>query len=612
MKILLVDDDETLIELLSRTLEEKGYAVDTVMDGEQGWTYGTTYNYDLIIIDWSLPKLDGISLCKRFRAQGYNIPIILLTSRHGSQNKIQGLDAGADDYICKPFDLEELAARIRTLLRRINCQFLPIMTWEGLQLDPCSCQVTYQKEIISLSAKEYSLLELFLRHSQEVLSIEEIIENLWSSSEYPAEATVRSHIRRLRQKLKLAGLAEDPIATVRGQGYILKPPPLNNNSQNNCHKNNQEDKQSQHLSALASAWEKYQQKSEQQLLILEKTIQSLQAGNLELSDRISAIAISHSLAGNLGLFGFQEGSQLAREIEELLQQNSLLESIQWLKLSAELQVLRQEIVNNHNISPQISRQISQNSPLVLIVDNDIHFTQELTQKAINQGIRTEILPTPELVKIWLEDKQVNHKQLPNLVLLKISALKSYREEYLALIAEFNLLIPSIPVIVIDHFPSFYNQLQVARHGGTVYLQQPVTVSQTMAFCQSILESSFQGKKIMIVDDDVELLQLIPSLLEPWGFKLTTLEDARQFWDVLKAVAPDLLVLDVEMPYLSGIELCKVLRTHPYWSKLPVIFLSVHQDSTICDLAFSSGADDFITKPVVVKQLADRIIHRLRK
>lgn len=97
MKILLVDDDATLIELLSRTLTEKGYAVDAVIDGEQGWSYGTTYTYDLIIIDWSLPKLDGISLCKRFRTQGYNIPIILLTSRHGSQNKIQGLDAGADD-----------------------------------------------------------------------------------------------------------------------------------------------------------------------------------------------------------------------------------------------------------------------------------------------------------------------------------------------------------------------------------------------------------------------------------------------------------------------------------------------------------------------------------
>ena len=272
--------------------------------------------------------------------------------------------------------------------------------------------------------------------------------------------------------------------------------------------------------------------------------------------------------------------------------------------------MRQEIANNQNISPQISQQLSQNSPLLLIVDDDLNFTEELGQEAANQGIRSQILPTPELVKIWLEEQQARNEQLPNIVLLTISCTESFRQEYLALIAEFNLLIPSIPVIVIDHYPSFEARLQVARHGGTLYLQQPVSVSQTIAFCQQTLQDSGQGKKILIVDDDVELLQVIPSLLQPWGFRITTLEDTRQFWDVLKAVAPDVLVLDIEMPYLSGIEICKVLRIHPYWCKLPVIFLSVHTDITIYELAFSSGGDDFITKPVVVKQLADRIIHRL--
>lgn len=129
MRILLVDDDEALVDILTRTLAERSYAIDVVTDGEQGWIYGSTYTYDLIILDWSLPKLDGISLCRRFRARGYNTPIILLTSRQGSQNKIKGLDAGADDYICKPFDLEELTARIRALLRRLNCDFLPVLSW---------------------------------------------------------------------------------------------------------------------------------------------------------------------------------------------------------------------------------------------------------------------------------------------------------------------------------------------------------------------------------------------------------------------------------------------------------------------------------------------------
>ena len=228
MRILLVDDDETLVDLLTKALAERSYTLDVATDGEQGWIYGSTYTYDLIILDWSLPKLDGIKLCQRFRDHSCNTPIILLTSRHGSQNKIRGLDAGADDYVCKPFDVEELAARIRALLRRLNCDFLPILKWGNLQLDPCNCQVTFRGKILTLAAKEYGLLELFLRHSQEVVSIEDIIESLWSSMEYPSDATVRSHIRRLRQKLKLAGLPEDIIVTVRGQGYCLKSSPQNN------------------------------------------------------------------------------------------------------------------------------------------------------------------------------------------------------------------------------------------------------------------------------------------------------------------------------------------------------------------------------------------------
>ena len=227
MRILVIDDDKTLIDLLRVSFGEQNYAIDAVEDGEDGWTYVSTYTYDLIILDWSLPKLDGISLCKRFRACGYDTPILLLSARSGSQNKIKGLDAGADDYLSKPFDVEELAARIRALLRRSTSNTTNTLNWGDLHLNSCTGEVTYQEQIILLTAKEYSLLELFLRHNQEVFSIEEIIENLWSSLEYPAKATVRSHLRRLRNQLKLAGLSEDPIETVRGRGYCLKSPPSN-------------------------------------------------------------------------------------------------------------------------------------------------------------------------------------------------------------------------------------------------------------------------------------------------------------------------------------------------------------------------------------------------
>ena len=543
MRILLVDDDETLVDLLTRNLEQWNYAVDLAKDGEQGWIYGSTYSYDLMILDWSLPKLDGISLCQRFRASGYANPIILLTSRDGSQNKIKGLDAGADDYICKPFDFEELAARIRTLLRRVNCDFFPVLTWGKLQLNPSNCTVTYHKQPLSLGAKEYRLLELFLRHSNEVLSIEEIIDHLWSATEYPAEATVRSHLRRLRHKLKQAGLPQDIIITVRRQGYTLKPFLEGSDvSKNLPVAPNQQaiapekipDKRAQQIEALTAIWEKHRPKREQQLLSLEQAVTALQAGNLATSDRVSAIVVAHSLAGNLGQFGLERASQLAKEIEQLLQNYAGHNSQQLQQLFSKVKALSQELrINQNNIAPLIYSNIAKNTFFLLIINNDKSFTEQLSSEAQIKGFDIKVIATPKLVRVWLEEQQARGGKLPDVVLLNISftddrSESDLRQEYLALIAEFNLLVPSIPAIVIADRDRFQDRLQVTRHGGKFYLPQPVSSSQIISVCQQASQRFSLGKKIMIVDDDIELLQILPNLLEPWGFQLTTLEDPRQF------------------------------------------------------------------------------------
>jgi DNA-binding response OmpR family regulator len=624
MKILLIEDDLVLVELLTKALSQQSYAIDVATDGEQGWIYASTYTYDLIILDWSLPKLDGIQLCQRFRAHDDDTPIILLTSRSGSQNKIVGLDAGADDYICKPFDVEELEARIRALLRRLHCNFLPVLRWGDLTLNPCTSEITYQRQLLSLTAKEYRLLELFMRHSQEVFSVEDIIERLWSSSEYPAEATVRSHLRRLRHKLKAVKFPDDLITTVRGQGYCLKALPFNSDfggeavaipplsSSNSLE---QPDKSSQHLTALTAIWEKSQAQRKQQLASLEQTIKALSLGKLEISDRLSAILTAHSLAGNLGQFGLDQAAQLAKEIEQQLQDDLTQSSPKLSLLADKLAALTKELGNQTQIAAQIAQKLADDSPLLLIVSHDQQLIAQLVTEATQQGIRTKIISNPREVETWLEARQGNHQQLPHAVLLTISFAEGEpesppREEYLALIAEFKLLTPSIPVIVVADRDRFQDRLLVARHGGKFFLTQPVNSQQMIALCQNAAQYSSLGKKIMIVDDDIELLQTLPTLLEPWGFKLTTLDDPRQFWDVLQAVAPDLLVLDIEMPHLSGIELCKVLRTHTYWCKLPVLFLSVHQDDNIHEEAFASGANDFVNKPVFAPQFAHRILNCL--
>lgn len=632
MKILLIEDDRVLVELLTKVLSQQSYALDVATDGEQGWVYGSTYRYDLIILDWSLPKLDGIQLCQRFRAHNDDTPIILLTSRSGSQNKIIGLDAGADDYICKPFDVEELEARIRALLRRLHCDFLSVLRWGDLTLNPCTSEITYQKQSLSLTAKEYRLLELFLRHTQEVFSVEDLIERLWSSSEYPAEATVRSHLRRLRQKLKQVNFPDDLITTVRGQGYCLKPLPINHHlegetgsitaisasisvEQPSKQLGKAQASRSRHLKALTSIWSKYQAQREQQLATLAQAIKTLSLGNLEIGDRLSAILIAHSLAGNLGQFGLDRAAQLAKEIEQQLQDDLTHNSPKLLLLADKLAALKKELGNKNQIASQISQKLVDNSPLLLIVSHEHQLIEQLIAQATQQGVRTKIISKPREVLDWLEVRQSNHQQLPHAVLLKISFaeedLESFaRIEYLALIAEFKLLTPPIPVIVVADRDRFQDRLLVARHGGKFFLTQPVNSQQIIAVCQTAVQYNSLGKKIMIVDDDVELLQTLPTLLEPWGFKLTTLDDPRQFWDVLQAVTPDLLVLDIEMPHLSGIELCKVLRTHAYWHKLPVLFLSIHQDNTIYEKVFASGANDFVNKPVFAQQFAHRILNCL--
>lgn len=222
MKILLVEDDERIADALAEALTDLHYVVDIATDGQVGWEFVEAFPYDLIVLDLMLPKLDGVMLCQQLRRNGYSMPILMLTARDTSTDKVMGLDAGADDYVVKPFDLQELMARIRALLRRGSSTLPPVLEWENLRLDPSICEVTYKEQPLHLTPKEYRILELFLRNSHQTFNRSQILEHLWSFQEPPGEETVKVHIRSLRQKLKLAGAAADFIETVYGLGYRLK------------------------------------------------------------------------------------------------------------------------------------------------------------------------------------------------------------------------------------------------------------------------------------------------------------------------------------------------------------------------------------------------------
>ncbi|MEM7064688.1 MAG: response regulator transcription factor [Cyanobacteria bacterium P01_B01_bin.77] len=222
MRLLLVEDDTQLADSLTDVLEAQNYVVDTVKDGESGWCQMQLMEYDLTLLDVTLPYLDGIQLCQRMRSRGYGLPVLMLTARDTSQDKVLGLDSGADAYMVKPFDLAELLAQIRALLRRGSAQSPMVLIWGMLSLDPNTYEVSYNKQPLRLTPKEFSILELLMRNGRRVLSRSFILESLWSMKNPPDEETVKAHIKGLRNKLKTAGAPKTLIETVHGVGYRLQ------------------------------------------------------------------------------------------------------------------------------------------------------------------------------------------------------------------------------------------------------------------------------------------------------------------------------------------------------------------------------------------------------
>ena len=225
MKILLVEDDENITLPVVEYLSDRHYLVEVAHDGEAAWELLDVFDYDLILLDIMLPKLDGISLCRKLRSVGCKTPILILTAKDTVSDRVTGLDAGADDYLVKPFALQELSARIRALMRRGESSLPPVLTWGDLSLDPNICEVFYHEHLLNLSPKEYRLLEFFLRHPHRVFSRTQILDHLWPLEQLPEEATVKAHISSLRQKIKAVGGVPDIIETVYGLGYRLKEQP---------------------------------------------------------------------------------------------------------------------------------------------------------------------------------------------------------------------------------------------------------------------------------------------------------------------------------------------------------------------------------------------------
>lgn len=223
MRILVVEDDPLVSKTLEVLFSANNYSVDSSSNAENASQMIEAFEYDLIVLDVLLPGINGIDLCQQLRSQGYPMPILLLTGQNDTQQKAIALNHGADDYVVKPFDPEELIARVQALLRRGAVVQQATFTWGNLQLNPISHTATYDNQPLAFTPKEFAILELFLRNSQRILSSKVILEHAWTASENPGEETVRVHIKELRRKLGMAGAPNDFIETLYRVGYRLKP-----------------------------------------------------------------------------------------------------------------------------------------------------------------------------------------------------------------------------------------------------------------------------------------------------------------------------------------------------------------------------------------------------
>ena len=625
IKILLVEDDTLLSATLAKVLQANDYTIDTASDGQTGLDLATLVEYDLMVLDVQVPKLDGISLCRQLRSQNYRKPILLLTANDSDADVVAGFDAGADDYINKPCGTEVLLARIRTLLRRSKAvspgsfakDSSTTLSWGNLCLDMDSGRVTCDEQVISLTATEYNLLELFLRNPDRIFSRSAILDRLWGFEDAPTDRAINTHIKDIRKKLKAGGMSAEIIETVYGMGYRLKPPPqpappLSNNSDTDS--TNKQKSRAGDPSALDKVLERFRGVFKQQIAVLSSAQTALLSGNLEVELYLAAKNEAHKLAGSMASFGYPEGSKLARSAEHLLICISPVAGDRILRPCNDEEISRfSELVTGLEqelTKPTVTLTTSPAPTIlshrVLVVDDDTVLTERLKVECDARGFRIKIAPNVTAARSRLA------MSMPDLILIDLS-FPDTEEDGLTLLQELKERSPHLPVIVFTGRDSLADRLAVSRLGAKQFLHKPATTDQIFrAISRILIKTEALQAKVLIVDDDPAMLAHLSALLTPWGLDVIELTDPQDFWEMLVTTSPNLVILDLEMPQIGGLELCQVVRQDSQWGDLPILVVTARTDRDSLSQAFLAGADDFITKPVLGPELVTRVLSRLKR
>ena len=357
--------------------------------------------------------------------------------------------------------------------------------------------------------------------------------------------------------------------------------------------------------ALAAIWAEHRETILERVRVLERAAAKLGRQALDEELRVEAHHEAHKLAGVLGTFGFVTGSDRARDIELLLESPQAPQPDCAAVLAELAGALRQELGGEPaEPTPPVPSRPWDEAPLVVIVDDDHDVTERLAAEATARGMRVRLAETPAAGRALAAREQ------PDVVLLDLTFPEGTGEAY-ELLSELAGRTPPVPVLVFTVRDAFADRREVARHGASGFLQKTLPASEAIDQVAHVVDRRRPaGTRLLVVDDDPAVLGAVEAMLVAQGLTVTSLDDPMRFWDELERVSPELVLLDVDMPEASGIELCRMLRNDPRWAAVPVMFLTARRDPETIQDVFAAGGDDYLMKPLVSAELVTRIQNRI--
>jgi len=371
--------------------------------------------------------------------------------------------------------------------------------------------------------------------------------------------------------------------------------------------------------AVRNAWERFREPVTARVDAIEHAAVAVLEGGLGEEERRHAEREAHKLAGSVGTFGFAQGSRIAREVEGLLGGSAPLGQAEALRLTDLAVALRRELARPPAPMTAPTREQPAGEPgqhralpLLLVVDADAELAERIAMEASGRGMRARVAHDVAAARVAVSDER------PAAVLLDLPAERvdeygRVDESGLELLADLSSGTPPIPVLVLAASGSFAARVKVARMGGMGFLQKPVPPSSAVDAVEGVLHRGRQGRSsVLAVDDDPLILHAVETLLAPAGVQVHVLGDPLRFWEALEEACPDAVLLDIDMPRVSGIELCRVMRNDARWSTTPVIFLTARTEAETVQRVFAAGADDYVAKPFVGPELVTRVTNRLER